>query len=325
LLSSFKTLIIYISITELENVSLKIISRSREQIIVASSSEPRNQIDQGTSTETQNQYVFYLEEIKKGLQLSIFIFTFVCFSYIIIKFSFILNDIIQSTIKKEPWNIDLYCFIIICVELAFSLIEFLFSCMNWFYMRKLSTIALNQMINVETENNQEKKRVDLRRLISLSYPERYHLAIAFIMLVVASVTNIIVPYFFGTVVDSALNYPDLKEMNKYIFYMIMVFLLGSIAGGVRSWLFELAGQRVVARLRKVVFAAIIKQDIKFFDINRTGELTSRISSDTQVLQNAVTINVSMLLRYLIQIVGSVVFMFSLEPSLTGKLEKIIKI
>jgi ABC-type multidrug transport system fused ATPase/permease subunit len=96
-------------------------------------------------------------------------------------------------------------------------------------------------------------------------------------------------------------------------------------GGIRSWLFELAGQRVVARLRTSVFSAIIRQDIKFFDTNRTGELTSRISSDTQVLQNAVTANLSMLARYLFQILGSVVFMFTLQPSLTGLLLGVIPI
>ena len=42
-----------------------------------------------------------------------------------------------------------------------------------------------------------------------------------------------------------------------------------------------------------------------------------MSSDTQVLQNAVTVNISSLARYAIQIVGSVILMFTLEPSLTG--------
>jgi ABC-type multidrug transport system fused ATPase/permease subunit len=101
--------------------------------------------------------------------------------------------------------------------------------------------------------------------------------------------------------------------------MFAVFVIGSIAGGIRSWLFEFSGQRVVARLRQQVFSAIIKQDIKFFDTNRTGELTSRLSSDTQVLQNAVTQNFSILVRYLIQILGSVILMFTLEASLTGNL------
>lgn len=141
--------------------------------------------------------------------------------------------------------------------------------------------------------------------------------VAFVMLLISSSTNIIVPYFFGAVVDAAINFPDLSKMYAYIGYMSLVFLLGSFAGGIRSWLFELAGQRVVARLRQDIFKSILKQDIKFFDTNRTGELTSRISSDTQVLQSAVTSNMSMLARYALQIIGSVIFMLSLQASLTG--------
>lgn len=188
-------------------------------------------------------------------------------------------------------------------------------------MRRLIKTVLELKHKLEQESVSDdkdaKKKVNLRRLISLSYPERYLIFVAFIMLIISSLTNIIVPYFFGAVVDSATKFPDMAEMNKYIGYMSLVFLIGSFAGGIRSWLFELAGQRVVARLRQDIFKAIIKQDIKFFDTNRTGELTSRISSDTQVLQNAVTSNMSMLARYALQIIGSVIFMFSLEASLTG--------
>lgn len=75
-------------------------------------------------------------------------------------------------------------------------------------------------------------------------------------------------------------------------------------------------RRVVYRLRRDIFNAIIKQEIGFFDDNRTGELTNRLSSDTQVLQNAVTINISMLLRFILQIFGSLVVMFYLEVTLT---------
>lgn len=61
--------------------------------------------------------------------------------------------------------------------------------------------------------------------------------------------------------------------------MFLIYVAGSIASGIRSWLFEYSGQKVVAKLRQDVFNSIIKQDIKFFDTNRTGELTSRISSN----------------------------------------------
>jgi len=75
-------------------------------------------------------------------------------------------------------------------------------------------------------------------------------------------------------------------------------------------------RRVVYRLRQKIFDAIIKQEIAFFDDTRTGELTNRLSSDTQVLQSAVTVNISMLLRFILQILGSLAVMFYLEPTLT---------
>jgi ABC-type multidrug transport system fused ATPase/permease subunit len=72
-----------------------------------------------------------------------------------------------------------------------------------------------------------------------------------------------------------------------------------------------------------VFSAIIKHDIEFFDGNMTGELTSRLSSDTQVVQSLVTNNMSLLGRYSVQITGCIILMFSLEASLTGLLLAII--
>ncbi len=75
-------------------------------------------------------------------------------------------------------------------------------------------------------------------------------------------------------------------------------------------------RRVVYRLRQNIFDSIVKQEVAFFDITRTGELTNRLSSDTQVLQNAVTVNISMLFRFILQILGSLIVMFYLEVTLT---------
>ena len=76
------------------------------------------------------------------------------------------------------------------------------------------------------------------------------------------------------------------------------------------------GQRYVARLRCQLFNAIIKQEIAFFDVNRTGELTNRLASDTEVIQDLVTTNLSMLARYIVQIIGCLALMFVLSWNLT---------
>ena len=72
--------------------------------------------------------------------------------------------------------------------------------------------------------------------------------------------------------------------------LVIINIVGAIASMLRSWAFTLAGTRVVCTLRKHLFAAIIQQEVAFFDQNRTGELTNRLSSDTQVVQNAITVS-----------------------------------
>ena len=103
----------------------------------------------------------------------------------------------------------------------------------------------------------------------------------------------------------------------------LIYIGGAAASFMRSWLFTLAGQRLVARVRKEVFLAIISQEIAFFDTTRTGELTNRLSSDTAVIQNACTVNLSMLARYLVQIFGSIFIMLGLNWKLTLVLISIV--
>ena len=61
--------------------------------------------------------------------------------------------------------------------------------------------------------------------------------------------------------------------------MCVIFVVGGVFTLFRSILFEMSGARVVARLRSQLFAAVIKQEVGFFDMNKTGELINRLSSD----------------------------------------------
>ena len=80
------------------------------------------------------------------------------------------------------------------------------------------------------------------------------------------------------------------QVNKMVLILFLIGVVAGIASLLRSWAFTLAGMRVVCKLRKSLFAAIVQQEIAFFDTNRTGELTNRLSSDSQVVQNAVTVS-----------------------------------
>lgn len=357
LIASIKAAILFITVSELEvytvRIALKVkLAQPASSLINSTTNTSTNDdevliqnVDQivqisGNINHSDSQShadpdLIHYKRIKTFLHYVLLVLNLASTVYITVKFSFVLSDMLHGQDEnnlKQP--MDYFFFSVLIFEFAFSLIQLVFSVLSWTFMRRLARLVVILKTKIDQEHTNEpntgekqtkKKKVNLKRLIGLSYPERYMITTGFLMLLISSSTNVIVPYFFGAVVDSAQNFPDLNEMNKYIGYMFIVFLLGSLAGAVRSWIFELAGQRVVARLRQNVFKAIIKQDVKFFDENRTGELTSRISSDTQVLQSAVTSNLSMLSRYLLQIIGSVVFMFSLQASLTGLLLGVIPV
>ena len=326
IISSFKSLLLFVLINELEQTYLIITTQTNKsskrevQANNANNNTDHENLINSNHTDV-DQISFQLDSTyilrRNILHFFLILINSISFFYTAFKFSFVLYAIINNQNDKKKLPMDNFHFSALVTELVFCIVQLILGCLSWMCMRSLSKLASSQLTNYDSTQSKPIKKVNLKRLISLSYHERFYILVAFLMLLVSSVSNIAVPYFFGLVVDAAQKFTDLNEMNKYVLYMFAVFILGSVAGGIRSWLFEFSGQRVVARLRQQVFSAIIKQDIKFFDTNRTGELTSRLSSDTQVLQNAVTQNLSILVRYLIQILGSVILMFTLEASLTG--------
>ncbi|CAF0729152.1 unnamed protein product [Rotaria sordida] len=193
--------------------------------------------------------------------------------------------------------------------LIFSSIEFIGSLLMIPYLTRIKLLE-------QQRSNLTKKKVNLKRLISLAKSERLLISIAILFLLLSSATQIIQPYFFGKIIDNALTSDTMHLVNINVLILLGINCAGAIASSFRSWLFELSGQRIVYRLRQNIFNSIIKQEVGFFDDTRTGELTNRLSSDTQVLQNAVTVNISMLVRFLVQIIGSLAVMFYLEVTLT---------
>eukprot|EP00049_Salpingoeca_infusionum_P001664 m.49910 g.49910 ORF g.49910 m.49910 type:complete len:823 (+) comp11127_c1_seq1:609-3077(+) len=185
--------------------------------------------------------------------------------------------------------------------------------------RSLSSVELLEEGKGDSEEEDKAKpsKANLKRLASLAKPERTLIAFGTIFLLISGASGIVAPLYFGKVIDAAADPAQgQKEFHRNVLILGLIYLMGAIATFLRAWLFGWAGQRLVARVRKDVFAAIIRQDIGFFDVNRTGELTNRLASDTTVIQSACTESISSLVRYILQIVGSLVLMFTVSWKLT---------
>lgn len=110
-------------------------------------------------------------------------------------------------------------------------------------------------------------------------------------------------------VDNVLEPKRADRLLPMVLILFAAFFLQSIAGSARYYLFTVAGEKIVIGLRQRLFSQILGQEVSFFDFNRTGELMSRLSSDCASLQNTVSVNLSMFLRNLGQVVGGLGFMF----------------
>lgn len=154
-----------------------------------------------------------------------------------------------------------------------------------------------------------------KKILRLARPELKTLAVAGVFLAIASVCQLAYPQVIRNMVDEALQARDLAKINQIVILILIVFSVQAVASTLRYFLFTMAGERIVKQLRHNLYSAILRQEIAFFDFNKTGELISRISSDTTILQNAVSVNISMGLRNLASAVGGLVLMVYTSPKL----------
>ncbi|XP_041457068.1 ABC transporter B family member 27-like [Lytechinus variegatus] len=264
-----------------------------------------------------------LQSWKKSSHIFTIFFSFLSLAYTTTKGGLVLNAILNNP-KYELMHITYN--ILVISSVAFSFLELITSLTGPYFMRKLQIIRIEHRLNDEDEKKEKKEsKADLGRVLSLAKPEVGLISLGMVGLIGSSASSMAAPLFFGKVVDEAVTSKSMDGVNRVVLILFLIFAGGAICSMVRSWSFTLAGMRVVCRLRNTLFAAIIRQEVAFFDTNRTGELTSRLSSDTQVVQNAVTVNISMLVRYSFQILGSIAIMFSQSASLTGVLLSVVPI
>lgn len=147
---------------------------------------------------------------------------------------------------------------------------------------------------------------------------------ATVALIVSVTCSLAQPFYFGKIIDACADSDDedtspqeeRHKVNEYIMTLFVIFVIGGVFTFFRGWLFTLIGERLVARLRKDLFEHIIRQDIQFFDQNKTGELMNRLASDTTVIQSCLSVNVSLGLRSGMQILICMILLFVTSWKLT---------
>jgi ATP-binding cassette subfamily B protein len=163
-------------------------------------------------------------------------------------------------------------------------------------------------------------RARLRPLLALApYVARYRgrALLALISLTIAAITTLIVPVAVRRMIDFGFTPEGIALINSYFSVMIAVVAVLAFASAARFYLVMTIGERIVADLRRDVFAHLISLSPAFFDSARSGELISRLTADTTQIKSAVGASVSIALRNFVLFVGAATMMVITSPRLSG--------
>ena len=165
-----------------------------------------------------------------------------------------------------------------------------------------------------------KREARLRPLLALApYIGRYRgrAILALISLTVAAITTLVVPIAVRRMIDFGFTPQGIALMNSYFSVMVAVVAVLALASASRFYLVMTIGERIVADLRRDVFAHLISLSPAFFDSARSGELVSRLTADTTQIKSAAGASASIALRNLLLFLGAAVMMVITSARLSG--------
>jgi ATP-binding cassette subfamily B protein len=168
--------------------------------------------------------------------------------------------------------------------------------------------------------NGKKPRRSLKPLARIfPYIRRYprSVACALLALVTAAVTTLILPVAVRSLLDNGLSIADSGFIDTSFAAMMLLAAVLAVASASRYYFVITLGERIVADLRRDVFAHVTRLSPAFFDQVQSGEIVSRLTADTTQVKSAVGATASIALRNLILVIGAVVMMVVTSPKLSA--------
>ena len=168
-----------------------------------------------------------------------------------------------------------------------------------------------------TQDRERSKRIGaLASLYPFVRPYRGLVIAAIVALVITACISLILPLAVRRVVDN-FNVSEGALLDRYFAAALVIAGLLALGTGLRYALVTRLGERVVADIRKAVFDRVIGMSPAFFENIMTGEVLSRITTDTTLIQSVIGSSVSIALRNLLIFMGGLVLMLFTSAKLTA--------
>ena len=171
--------------------------------------------------------------------------------------------------------------------------------------------------DIQGTNKQKTSLKLLKQLLPFVLPYKLAIAGAGVALLVAGGTMLSVGNGLRYVIDRGLVANNPAMLDNSLFALFGVVVLLAIATYSRYSLVTWLGERVTADMRRAVYAHILKLSPAFFEVTRSGDILSRISTDIGILQSLIGSSISVALRNVVLLTGGIAMMLLTSAKLTG--------
>jgi ATP-binding cassette, subfamily B, bacterial MsbA len=157
-----------------------------------------------------------------------------------------------------------------------------------------------------------EERASLRRLLPLTRPYLPRFLVAGVFLLGGTAGNLATPVVLRSLIDSVFVHHDQSSLNRLALILLVVVAFTAVCTLIRGFLVAFIGGRIVADLRLRLYAHLLRLSLAYYDERRTGDLLSRLSADTTLVQTALSDTLLSSMRETITIVALLTIMLILD-------------
>ena len=157
--------------------------------------------------------------------------------------------------------------------------------------------------------------VPWRRLLRYVRPHLGRFGVALVGLVLSAGLGLLFPLLIAWITTVVVAGGDMAGLDRLVLLLIVLFFVQAVGSFLQTYFLGVVGERIVARIRSELFARLVTLSLDFYVHARVGELVSRLSSDVTQVRAMLTQTITNLLAASVGLVGSIVILFVLSPTL----------
>ncbi|MDB0065312.1 ABC transporter transmembrane domain-containing protein, partial [Oceanospirillaceae bacterium] len=166
----------------------------------------------------------------------------------------------------------------------------------------------------QTPNNKQDLRL-LFRLLPFIAPYKSRVIGAALALIITAAVSLALGQGIRLLIDQGFDSADPSQLNHAMLVLAVITLLMAMGSFTRFYLVSWLGERVSNDVRLAVFNHLLTLDPYYFEMNRSGEINARLTTDTTLLQSIIGSSISMALRNVLTFAGGLVMMLITNPKL----------